>query len=108
MVVVSAPPGSASESGGGPADDHGGIELLQDLDRPRAWMVMVDGTPQSYVDLDDPLYLEVEYIQRFGHALDVAAPPWQPLRVLHLGPSILSQARLVAATATCSTPIPVE
>ncbi len=108
MVVVSAPPGSASESAGGPADDHGGIELLQDLDRPRAWMLMVDGTPQSYVDLDDPLYLEFEYMQRLGHVLDVAAPAGQPLRVLHLGAGGLSLARYVAATRTGSSQLAVE
>src|SRR5258708_31501677 len=108
MVVVSAPPGSASESAGGPADDHGSIELLQDLDRPRAWMLMVDGTPQSYVDLDDPLYLEFEYMQRLGHVLDVAAPAGQPLRVLHLGAGGLSLARYVAATRTGSSQLAVE
>jgi hypothetical protein len=42
--------------------DHGGeprtVELLGDLDRPGAWMLLVDGTPQSHVDLDDPGHLE--------------------------------------------------
>ena len=34
----------------------------------------MDSTPQSYVDLDDPLYLDFEYVQRLGHVLDLAAP----------------------------------
>ena len=61
------------------------VELLADPDRPRAWTLLVESTPQSYVDLDDPLYLDFEYMQRLGHVLDLAAPAAAPLRVLHLG-----------------------
>ncbi|HXW45398.1 MAG TPA: spermine synthase, partial [Streptosporangiaceae bacterium] len=56
------------EAGG----DEPTVELLGDLDRPRAWMLLVDGTPQSHVDLDDPLYLEFEYMRRLGHVIDLA------------------------------------
>src|SRR5436190_807502 len=38
-------------------------ELVRDLDRPSGWQLMVDGTPQSYVDPDDPSYLEFEYVR---------------------------------------------
>jgi len=37
--------------------DAGVVELVGDPDRPRAWTLLVDGTPQSHVDLDDPRYL---------------------------------------------------
>src|SRR5215813_730597 len=74
------------------------VELLADPERPRAWTLLVGGTPQSYVDLDDPLYLDFEYVQRLGHLLDLAAPDSAPLRVLHLGGGALSLARYVAAT----------
>ncbi len=36
--------------------------------------MLVDGTPQSHVDLDDPRYLEFEYMRRLGHLIDLAAP----------------------------------
>ncbi len=108
MEVVSAPPGSARGPTAGPADDPGGIELMRDLDRSNAWMLMVDGTPQSYVDLDDPLYLEFEYVRRLGHVVDLAAPAGQPLRVLHLGAGGLSLARYVAATRPGSSQLAVE
>ena len=108
MEVVSAPPGSARGPTAGPADDPGGIELMRDLDRPHAWMLMVDGTPQSYVDLDDPLYLEFEYVRRLGHVVDLAAPAGQPLRVLHLGAGALSLARYVAAPRPGSSQLAVE
>jgi spermidine synthase len=73
-------------------------ELVRELDRPRAWTLYIDGTPHSHVDLDDPLYLEFEYVRRLGHLIDLAAPPAAPLSVLHLGAGALTLARYVAAT----------
>jgi spermidine synthase len=93
------------------ADGHGDgrtVELLGDLDRPRAWMLLVDGTPQSHVDLDDPRHLEFEYMRRLGHVIDLAAPQGQPLRVLHLGGGGLTLARYVAATRPGSSQLAVE
>ena len=92
------------EAGG----DEPTVELLGDLDRPRAWMLLVDGTPQSHVDLDDPLYLEFEYMRRLGHVIDLAGPPGQPLRVLHLGGGGLTLARYVAATRPGSAQLAAE
>jgi SAM-dependent methyltransferase len=84
------------------------IELLADPDRPRAWTLLVGSTPQSYVDLDDPEYLEFEYMRRIGHVLDLAAPAAAPLRVLHLGGGALSLARYVAATRPGSGQLAVD
>jgi hypothetical protein len=84
------------------------IELLADPDRPRAWTLLVGSTPQSYVDLDDPLYLDFEYVRRLGHLLDLAAPDGEPLRVLHLGGGALSLARYVAATRPRSSQLAVD
>ncbi|WP_438484324.1 spermidine synthase [Streptomyces sp. S186] len=78
--------------------DHGTAKLLPDIDRPRAWLLTVDGAPQSYVDLDDPTHLEFEYARRLAHVLDEAAPEGQPLDVLHLGGGALTLPRYVAAT----------
>jgi spermidine synthase len=84
------------------------VELLADPDRPRAWTLLVGSTPQSYVDLDDPLYLDFEYMRRMGHVLDVAAPDGAPLRVLHLGGGALSLARYVAASRPGSRQLAVD
>jgi spermidine synthase len=84
------------------------VELLGDLDRPRAWMLLVDGTPQSHVDLDDPRHLEFEYMRRLGHVADLAGPAGQPLRVLHLGGGGLTLARYVAATRPGSSQLAAE
>jgi spermidine synthase len=84
------------------------VELLADPDRPRAWTLLVDSTPQSYVDLDDPQYLDFEYMQRIGHVVDLAAPEGAPLRVLHLGGGALSLARYVAASRPGSRQLAVD
>jgi spermidine synthase len=84
------------------------VELLADPDRPRAWTLLVGSTPQSYVDLDAPRYLDFEYMQRLGHVVDLAAPEGVPLRVLHLGGSALSLARYVAATRPGSSQLAVD
>ncbi|NUS76089.1 MAG: fused MFS/spermidine synthase [Streptomyces sp.] len=80
------------------AVDHGFAKLMPDVDRRRAWLLTVDGAPQSYVDLDEPTHLEFEYARRLGHALDILAEPGQPLDVLHLGGGALTLPRYVAAT----------
>jgi spermidine synthase len=76
----------------------GTAELRPDRDRRRGWTLLLDGTPQSHVDLDDPTHLEFDYIRRFGHVVDLAAPPRRPLRVLHLGGGAFTLARYVAST----------
>ncbi|MFD5859646.1 spermidine synthase [Streptomyces chartreusis] len=78
--------------------DHGIAKLMPDVDRKRAWLLTVDGAPQSYVDLDEPEYLEFEYARRLGHVLDTVAVAGRPLDVLHLGGGALMLPRYVAAT----------
>lgn len=78
--------------------DHGTAKLMPDVDRKRAWLLTVDGAPQSYVDLDEPEHLEFEYARRLGHVLDTLAQPGSPLDVLHLGGGALTLPRYLAAT----------
>ncbi|MGC5364818.1 spermidine synthase [Streptomyces sp. DT24] len=78
--------------------DGGTARLLPDIDRERAWLLTVDGSPQSYVDLDDPGHLEFEYARRLAHVVDRAAGPGVPLDVLHLGGGALTLPRYVLAT----------
>src|ERR1700735_2848628 len=84
------------------------VELLRDADRRAAWMLLIDGVPQSHVDLEDPGYLDFEYVRRMGHVIDTAAPAEQPLHVLHLGAGALTLARYVAATRPGSRQLAVE
>ncbi|MPR00465.1 spermine synthase [Modestobacter sp. I12A-02628] len=83
----------------GPVPVLGGTaELLGDADRDDSWVLMVERTPQSHVDLVDPTHLEFEYVRRMGHVLDLAADPGRPLDVVHLGGGALTLARYVAVT----------
>lgn len=94
--------------GGGQPGAAPRVELLGDADRGNAWMLLVNGVPQSHVDLDDPRYLDFEYVRRIGHLIDLAAPPGEPLRVLHLGGGGLTLARYVAATRPGSSQLAAE
>ena len=76
----------------------GVAELVGDPDRPSGWTLLLDGAPQSHVDLSDPTHLEFEYIRRMAAAIDLIAPAGAPLRVLHLGGGALTLPRYVAAT----------
>ncbi|GGQ26631.1 spermidine synthase [Streptomyces roseolilacinus] len=80
------------------AVDGGTAKLMPDIDRERAWLLTVDGAPQSYVDLDDPTHLEFEYARRLAHVVDAAAGEGAPLDVVHLGGGALTLPRYVAAT----------
>lgn len=88
--------------------DHGLAELVGDPGRPQAWTLLVDGTAQSHVDLDDPTHLEFSYVRRLGHLVDLMAPPARPLRVLHLGGGAWTLARYVAVTRPGSPQTVVE
>ncbi|WP_069173145.1 spermidine synthase [Streptomyces griseus] len=88
--------------------DGGLAELVPDRERPRARTLLLDGAPQSHVDLDDPAYLSFAYQRRLGHVIDLAAPPGRPLQVLHLGGGAFTLARYVAAARPRSTQQIVE
>ena len=104
MVGMSVRAQGDSGQDAGPA----AVQLAGDRDRPGAWTLLVDGIPQSHVDLSDPRYLEFEYMRRIGHLVDLAAPAGDPLRVLHLGGGGLTLARYVAATRPGSGQLAVE
>jgi spermidine synthase len=83
-------------------------ELVPDPDRSTAWTLLLDGAPQSHVDLAEPTHLEFEYVRRMAAAIDLIAPAGQPLRVLHLGGGALTLPRYVAATRPGSAQRVVE
>ncbi len=84
----------------------GEVELLADADRPGGWLLLVDRIRQSYVDVDDPRYLDFEYVQSFADVLD--ALPSGPLAVTHVGGGACTLARYVAATRPGSSQLVLE
>jgi spermidine synthase len=99
---------SAAEEAVVEAVDGGLAQLVPDPDRGRAWTLLIDGAPQSHVDLDDPAYLSFEYQRRLGHVIDLVAPPGKPVHVVHLGGGAFTLARYTAATRPRSTQQVVE
>ena len=79
-------------------DGPDGVSLVADPDRPGAWTLYVDGTPQSHVDTADPEHLEFEYVRWLARLVDAVAPAGRPLGVLHLGGGAWTLPRYVAAT----------
>lgn len=65
---------------------------------PGAYTLVVDGTPQSHVNLDDPSELFFEYIQRMGHVIDQLGMPGEPITAVHLGAGALTLPRYIHAT----------
>jgi spermidine synthase len=88
---MGVPPGPTAVLGGT-------AELLADADRESSWMLLVNDTPQSHVDLDEPEHLEFEYVRRIGHVLDLAAVPGAAIDAVHLGGGALTLPRYVAVT----------
>ena len=73
-------------------------EIRPDRFVPGAYELVVDGTPQSHVNLDDPSELFFEYVQRMGHVIDQLGMPGQPLTAIHLGAGAFTLPRYIEAT----------
>jgi spermidine synthase len=84
----------------------GELELLADADRPGGWLLLLDRIRQSYVDLDDPTYLDFEYVQAFAGVVDAMRDG--SLAVTHIGGGACTLARYVAVTRPGSPQIVLE
>ncbi|MFB9473560.1 spermidine synthase [Nonomuraea salmonea] len=84
----------------------GEIELLRDLDRQDGWVLSKDGVPQSYVDLQDPTFLEFEYVRLMADVIDLL--PEGPLSCVHVGGGACTIPRYVSATRPDSRHIVIE
>jgi spermidine synthase len=82
------------------------VELLADADRPGGWLLLIDRIRQSYVDLDDPTYLDFEYVQALAEIIDTV--PEGPLAVTHVGGGACTLARYIAHTRPGSSQIVLE
>ena len=60
--------------------------------------LVVDGTPQSHVDLQDPTHLVFEYVERMAAVIDRLRLPGQPITAVHLGAGALTIPRYVEHT----------
>lgn len=65
---------------------------------PGAIQLLVDGTPQSHVNLRNPGEVFFEYIRRIAHAIDLFREPGAPISALHLGGGAFTLPRYIEAT----------
>jgi len=86
--------------------EGGRIELVPDDDGRGGVTVMMDGSPQSHVDLADPHNLGFEYIAHFAAVIDTLPPG--PLGITHIGGAGLTLARYVNAERPGSPQIVLE
>jgi spermidine synthase len=79
---------------------NSGYRAVIEPDRwvPGSFTLIVDGTPQSHVNIDDPGELFFEYIQRMGHVIDELASPGAPITAVHLGAGAFTLPRYIEAT----------
>ena len=76
--------------------DHGGLARIDPSEFTSGYELVVDDTPQSHVDLDDPTHLHFEYIVRMGAVIDQLRPG--SLTAVHLGAGALTIPRYIDAT----------
>jgi len=96
------------------ADDEvavglGRAQLLADADRPGGYLLIIDRIRQSYVDLDDPTYIDFEYMQYFSLVVNAIAPSAPaPLATTHVGGGAMAFARYLHATRRGSSQLVLE
>lgn len=86
----------------------GGVFLVPDAVHPSAFTLRMGRTDQSYVDLNDPLRLEFDYVRWLADAVDLLAPAGQRIRVVHVGGALMTLPRYIMATRPSSAQIVLE
>lgn len=69
-----------------------------DPERPSGQLLLLDTLRHSYVDAEDPTYLEFNYTNAIASVADVMAPTGEPIDSLHVGGGGLSLPRYLDAT----------
>ncbi|MDT0261340.1 spermidine synthase [Jatrophihabitans lederbergiae] len=82
------------------------IEFIADDEHPGGTMLVMDDVRQSYVDINDPSYLDFEYVQYFASVLTTL--PDGPLAVTHIGGGGLTMPRYLQVSRPGSPQIVLE
>jgi spermidine synthase len=59
--------------------------IVADPERETGRTLVLDNLRHSYVDLDDPSYLDFDYAKRFAALVETHTDPSEPISVLHIG-----------------------
>ncbi|MFC8194216.1 fused MFS/spermidine synthase [Streptomyces sp. NPDC057298] len=73
-------------------------QVVADPDRDSGRTLVLDGLRHSYVDVDDPTFLEFEYVRALASVVDATFPEGEPLVAHHLGGGGLTFPRYLSAT----------
>lgn len=74
------------------------LRVVADPERDTGRTLVLDGLNHSYIDLDDPTYLQFMYVRGLASVVDAAFPAGEPLTAYHLGGGGLTFPRYLAAT----------
>ena len=84
----------------------GTAEVVPHRDDPRSVTLLVNGVPSSHLDLDDPTWLEFEYMQQMATVIDRLPPG--PLDAVHLGAGACALPRWLDAVRPGSRQLAVD
>lgn len=82
--------------------------ITVDPDRPSLLTLYLDGLPSSALDLNDPEYLEFEYMQHMRLLTDARFPHGTSIKGLHIGGAGCALARALDASHPNSRQLAVE
>ncbi len=82
--------------------------VVEDPERESGRTLVLDGLRHSYVDLDDPEYLDFAYVRAIASLIDTAYPAGEALDAYHLGAGGLSVPRYLEAVRPGSTGVVSE
>jgi spermidine synthase len=82
--------------------------VVEDPARAGGRTLLLNSARHSYVDLDDPTYLEFEYVKWIGAVTDVLAPAGTRIDALHLGGGGFTVPNYVRATRPGSDQLVLE
>jgi spermidine synthase len=72
--------------------------IVADRGRNGGYSLVIDGVTQSHVNPEDPLDLQLDYVQVIAGLIETAFPAPRPLDALHLGAGGLTVPRYVGST----------
>ncbi|SJM62867.1 Spermidine synthase [Actinomycetales bacterium JB111] len=85
-------------------------EVQPERGAPHRVMLLLGGSESSFLDLDDPAYLEFEYMQHMRAVIEALFPPGGPVasRFVHLGAAACALPRALIADRPTSRHLAVE
>jgi spermidine synthase len=111
LLVLAVGGGALAAVAPTPCEDETGYHcarVVADPARDTGRVLVLDTLQHSYVDLEDPTYLQYQYIRVLASVSDVLAPEGEPLSALHIGGGGLTLPRYLAEVRPGTESLVVE